>query len=170
MLREIQRTLPRLYSNMDVMSSLGIKPPGGCHYPLTGWSEFARLLQPLIERDFHGLKPAGPITPANLKQAYYTSEARDTIALEFDQPVVWDDLQATQFHLDDTRDAVVHGEVTGNLLTLTLNTPATFQRITYLKEMSWKQESILMGRNGIAALTFCRVPVLPHPSAKAAED
>ncbi len=31
MLREKQRTLPRLYSNMDVMSTLGIKPPGPCH-------------------------------------------------------------------------------------------------------------------------------------------
>ena len=28
-----RRTLPRLYSNMSVMSTLGIKPPGACHYP-----------------------------------------------------------------------------------------------------------------------------------------
>ena len=27
-LREVQRTLPRLYSNMGIMSTLGIKPPG----------------------------------------------------------------------------------------------------------------------------------------------
>jgi hypothetical protein len=168
MMREVQRTLPRLYSNMDVMSSLGIKPPGGCHYPLAGWSEFARLIQPLIERDFHGVKPAGPLTPANLRQAYYTSDAKDAIALEFDQAVVWDDLQAVQFHLDDSNEAVIRGEVTGNVLTLTLNKPATFQRITYLKEMSWKQELILMGRNGIAALTFCNVPVLPSKPAKEA--
>jgi hypothetical protein len=168
MMREVQRTLPRLYSNMDVMSSLGIKPPGGCHYPLAGWSEFARLIQPLIERDFHGVKPAGPLTPANLRQAYYTSDAKDAIALEFDQAVAWDDLQAVQFHLDDSNEAVIRGEVTGNVLTLTLNKPATFQRITYLKEMSWKQELILMGRNGIAALTFCNVPVLPSKPAKEA--
>lgn len=164
MMREVQRTLPRLYSNMDVMSTLGIKPPGGCHYPLTGWSEFARLIQPLIERDFYGRKAAGPLTPANLRQAYYTSDAKAAIALEFDQPIVWDDLQAVQFYLDDSNEAVVHGEVTGNVLTLTLNKPATFARITYLKEMSWKQEQILTGRNGIAALTFCNVPVLPSKS------
>ena len=50
-IREIQRTLPRLYSRMGVMSTLGIQPPGGCHFPLPGWAEFARLIQPLIERD-----------------------------------------------------------------------------------------------------------------------
>ena len=60
MLREVQRTLPRLYSNMDVMSTLGIKPPGPCHYPLAGWSEFVRLMQPLIERDC--LRPQGSRT------------------------------------------------------------------------------------------------------------
>ena len=77
MLREVQRTLPRLYSNMDVMSTLGIRPGGGCHYPLTGWSEFARLMQPLIERDFYGKAPAASITAPNLKRAYYTSSAKD---------------------------------------------------------------------------------------------
>ena len=90
MLREVQRTLPRLYSNMNIMSTLGIKPPGGCHYPLAGWAEFARLIQPLIERDIYGKvprrtdhaaqSPAGPTI---------TSDAKDAIALEFDQPVVW---------------------------------------------------------------------------------
>ena len=55
----------------------------------TGWSEFARLMQPLIERDFYGKVPAASITAPNLKRAYYTSSAKIAIALEFDQPVVW---------------------------------------------------------------------------------
>jgi hypothetical protein len=44
---------------------------------------------------------------------------------------------------------------------LTLNKPAHFKKITYLKEMAWKQASILKGANGLAALTFCNVPILP---------
>ena len=36
------------------MSTLGIKPPGGCHYPAAGYAEFARLICPLIERDHYG--------------------------------------------------------------------------------------------------------------------
>jgi hypothetical protein len=32
------------------------------------------------------------------------------------------------------------------------------ERITYLKEMPWKQDNILIGENGIAALTFAMYP------------
>jgi len=32
MLREVQRTLPNLYSNMRIMSTLGIVPGSSCHY------------------------------------------------------------------------------------------------------------------------------------------
>lgn len=67
MLREVQRTLPRLYSNMDVISTLGVEPPGGCHYPLEGWAKFASLVQPLIERDFYGRAVNSSITSPNLK-------------------------------------------------------------------------------------------------------
>ena len=52
---------------MSIMSTLGIKPPGGCHFPLEGWTEFARMIQPLIERDFYGKKPAESITPPDLR-------------------------------------------------------------------------------------------------------
>ncbi|MFT6862192.1 MAG: hypothetical protein ACJAVK_000748 [Akkermansiaceae bacterium] len=69
MMREVQRTLPHLYSNMEILSTLGIKPPGGCHYPLAGWSEFASMVQPLIERDFFGRELTAAATAPNLKQA-----------------------------------------------------------------------------------------------------
>ncbi len=167
MLREVQRTLPRLYSNMDVMSTLGIKPPGPCHYPLVGWSEFVRLMQPLIERDTYGRKVPEPITAPDLKQAYYTSAAKDVIALVFDQPVIWLDSLAGQFYLDDAKDRVASGGVNGNVLSLKLKAPATAGKITYLKELNWNQNDLIFGKNGIAALTFCDVPLLPEkPRAK----
>ena len=100
MLREVQRSLPRLYSNMDIMSTLGIQPEGGCHYPLAGWAKFASLIQPLIERDFYGKTFSESITPANLQRAFYASESCDTITLEFDQPVEWKDSLIGQFYLD----------------------------------------------------------------------
>jgi hypothetical protein len=163
MLREKQRTLSRLYSNMDVMSTLGIKPGGGCHYPLTGWSEFARLMQPLIERDFYGRKVPEPITAPDLKQAYYASTAKDAIALEFDQPVIWVDALAGQFYLDDAKDKVATGSVSGNVITLKLKAPATAGKITYLKELNWNQNDLVFGKNGIAALTFCDVSIETKP-------
>jgi hypothetical protein len=160
-IREIQRTLPRLYSNLSVMSTLGIQPPGGCHFPLAGWAEFARLIQPLIERDLHGKAPTGPITPPNLVKA--TSSGKDTIEVEFDQPVGWADLLAGQFYLDGEKDKVASGSVQGNVLKLKLKEPGTATKISYLKETSWSQETLLLGTNGIAALTFCDVPIATAP-------
>ena len=33
---------------------------------------------------------------------------------------------------------------------------------TYLKELNWNQNDLVFGKNGIAALTFCDVPILPE--------
>ena len=164
MLRERQRSLPYLYSNMAMLSTLGIRPGGSCHYPLEGWSVFARRIQRLLERDFYGLEVNGPITSPNLMQAYYAGAGGSLIALEFDQPVVWDDLLAGQFYLDDTERMVVGGAATGNVLTLAMKEPTASERITYLKEKSWTQDNILFGENGMAALTFCNVPIQPSQS------
>ncbi len=158
-LREKQRALPSLYSNMRIMSTLGVRPPGGCHFPLVGWAEFARLIQPLIERDNYGKVPAASITPPNLRAATF-SATRDSIALEFDQPVVWFDALAGQFYLDGEKDKVASGSVAGNVLTLKLKAPSAAKEITYLKEANWNQDTLLLGESGIAALTFCEVPVL----------
>ena len=157
MIREIQRSLPSRYSHMGAMSTLGIRPPGGCHFPLAGWSEFARLIQPLMERDHYGKVPTASITPPNLRQATYA--AKDTITLEFDQPVVWADGLVSQFYLDGEKDKVASGSVAGNVLTLKLKEPSAATRITYLKEAAWNQDNLLNGANGIAALTFCNVPL-----------
>ncbi len=160
-LREKQRTLPQLFSNMSIMSTLGIRPEGGCHYPLAGWSEFARLIQPLIERDFYGTTPAAPVSAPNLRLASIAGAAKDVVALEFNQPVIWNDTLAGQFYLDGEKDKVASGSVSGNVLTLKLKEPTTAKNITYLKEVAWSQDTLLMGKNGIAALTFCEVPLQP---------
>ena len=72
-LRERQRTLPQFFSNMSIMSTLGVRPPGGCHFPLIGWAEFARTIQPLMERDFYGKAPTTSITYFELAcpKSYY---------------------------------------------------------------------------------------------------
>ena len=158
-LREIQRNLPRLYSYMSIMSTLGIKPPGGCHYPLVGWAEFARLIQPLIERDNYGQVFTRPITPPDLTRARYTSSRKDEIALEFDQPVSWHAELASQFYLDGEAGKITSGAASGPVLVLKLKEPSAAGKITYLKDRSWNENNLLYGENGIAALTFCDVPI-----------
>jgi len=159
-LREVQRTLPSAFSRMSVMSTLGIQPPGGCHFPAAGYAAFARLISPLVERDHYGRHFTSSITPPDLVRAYYASERRDEIALEFDQPVTWRDALISEFQLDGAQGQVAAGRVTGNVLTLKLVQPSGAQTITYLDSKSWSQEKLLHGENGLAALTFCEVPIL----------
>ena len=159
MLREKQRTLLEVFSNMSILSTLGVRPPGGCHFPLVGWAEFARLIQPVIERDHYGKVPATSVTAPNLRQASYAGVTRDTITLEFDQPVVWKETLAGQFYLDGEKNNVASGGVAGNVLTLKLKAASAATKITYLKEIAWNQDTLLNGANGIAALTFCNVPI-----------
>ena len=125
MLREVQRTLPDLYSNMRIMSTLGVKPPGGCHFPPAGYAEFAALMCPLVERDNYGKIFTKPITPPNLKRAYYTNDKKNEIALEFDQPVTWKDSLASQFYLDGEKGKIASGSASGNVLVLKLTAVST---------------------------------------------
>ena len=84
------------------------------------------------------------------------------IALEFDQPVLWTDALAGRIYLDGEKDKVASGKVSGNLLTLKLKEASAAKSVTYLKETDWNQNTLIVGANGIAALTFCEVPVSPE--------
>ncbi len=158
-LREVQRTLPSLFSNLSVMSTLGIKPPGGCHFPAAGYAEFSRLLGPLIDDQLYHRFVDGPFTPPNLKRAIFTTAQRDELALEFDIPIEWSDALTSQFHLDGEAGQVALGSANGSHITLKLKTPSKATKVTYLDSASWSPDNLLYGRNGLAALTFCDVPI-----------
>jgi hypothetical protein len=158
-LREVQRQLPTAFSNLSVMSTLGIDPPGGCHYPAEGYAAIARLIAPLVERDHYGRKPDASITPPDLTGARFADAKREEILLEFDQPVVWDDALASEFYLDGDKGRVASGSAAGNLVTLKLKSASPAATLTYLDGASWNPKNVLRGANGIAALTFCEVPL-----------
>jgi hypothetical protein len=158
-LREVQRTLPTAFANLSVMSTLGIDPPGGCHYPLAGYAEFARLIEPLVARDIYGVVPKGAITAPDLERASFADGRRDLIVLAFDQPVVWSDALGKEFSLDGKPGAVASGHAEGTTLVLQLSAPSDATTITYLDSASWSPSRLLRGVNGIAALTFCEVPI-----------
>lgn len=160
-LREVQRNLPTLFSNLHVMSTLGIQPPGGCHFPIEGYAEFAKLIGPLVERDFYGVKSKASITAPNLKRAQFTGDKGDELVLEFDQPVKWDDKLVSEFYPDGEKGKVASGSANGAVVTLKLKAPSQAKTLTYIDSATWSQDRLLRGANGIAALTFCDVPVLP---------
>jgi len=73
--------------------------------------------------------------------------------------VVWSETLAGEFYLDGEKGKVASGAVAGNVLTLNLKEPTSAKKISYIKEMSWSQDRLLIGANGLAALTFCNVPI-----------
>ena len=159
-LREVQRKLPSNFSNMSIMSTLGIRPGGGCHFPAGGYAEMARLIAPMLERDHHGKEYEKSISPPNLQKAYFTSERKDRIAIEFDQPMDWNPSLVSEFYLDGESGWVASGSLWGNKIILKLKGRSNAKEISYLDGKNWNEDNILYGLSGIAALTFYEVPIL----------
>ena len=104
--------------------AVSIKPPGGCDFPAAGYAEFARLMMPMIDHQLYHRVVDGPITPPNLKRAFFTTEQHDELVLEFDDQVVWSDALTSQFHLDGELKQVASGSASGSRITLKLKGPA----------------------------------------------
>ena len=166
-LREAQRTLPRLYSNMSIMSSIGVTEPWGtrglCHFDGVGYTQLANLMAPLVKQDNYGLVPAQPVTAPDLKRAYYTTASQNEIALEFGQPMAANSAAKVNFYLDRIASKVSSLTASGNVIKLQLTGSSTAQRIDYLEDAIWdgSSGSLLRGSNGIAALTFADVLIEP---------
>lgn len=158
-LREVQRSLPSLFSNLTVMSTIGVKPPGGCHFPAEGYAQFAKLLHPLIASDVYNHPQNVPLTPPNLVRAFYATSRHDVIALQFDQAVNWDDNLVSQFYLDKSDKHPTSGRVSGSRVELFYSEPVDASMISYIDGEHWNPDNILMGSNGVAALTFCDVQI-----------
>lgn len=159
-LREVQRTLPKMFSGMSVISTLGVKPPGGCHFPAAGYAEFARFLHPMMQYHLYH-RHVMEFNPPNLKHAFFTSAQRDELILEFDHQINWSDSLVSQFHLDGEPKQVVAGSANGSRITLKLKGPTKSKTVTYLDSANWNPDNLLYGQNGLAALTFCDVPIEP---------
>ena len=159
-LREVQRNLPSLYSNMRIMSSIGAEPGDRCHYALAGYERFADQITPLVQQDFYGLSTSQVYSAPNLQKAYFTSTARTEIALQFDQAVAWNPGAPGLFFLDSIAGKVASGSAAGNVIKLQLTAASTASTITYVMGSgSWDRVNVIYGGNGVAALTFHKVPV-----------
>ena len=176
MTHETIRTLPALFSKMRIMSTLGISGSGGkglCHFNPDGYIQIAELIKPLVEQDLYNFSPGSVFSAANLVKAYYTTAAKNEVALEFDQNMAWNTPTKTvdkaNFYLDYTiANQVTSGSASGKVITLQLTAASTAQTITYIKGSTWNgtQTGLLYGANAIAALAFCAVPIAnPGPTS-----
>ena len=175
MLLEVQRTLPSLFSNMRIMSTLGIvsgsSGRGLAHFDMEGYAQIAKLMSPVVEQDNYGLAVTKAMTAPNLMRAYFTSPARDGIVLEFDQPMAWKDGCRAWIRLDDVPAPIGSGTVSGNAITLKLTSPSEARTVAYLSGRAWDGTAgnLLHGANGIAALAFCAIPLASSAASSTPE-
>ncbi|MCP3914561.1 MAG: DUF2341 domain-containing protein [bacterium] len=159
-LREVQRRLPERFARLGLVSTVGIQPPGGCHYPPEGYAALAHAVYPLLARDLYGVRHDAPVTPPDLQRVFHTNAARDELALEFDQEMSWDPLVAQRFALDGDPAGVVAGSAEGRVILLRFAAPVTQAQLSYVIGDRWDRKSpVLRGATGIGALTFCAVPI-----------
>ena len=73
----------------------------------------------------------------------------------------WKDEMKKEIYLDGVKAAISAGSVAGNVITLRLGVPSDAKVIGYISGRDWdgKPTNLIYGANGIAALTFCDVPI-----------
>ena len=163
-LREAQRTLPNLFSKMDILDTLGVPGYIGCHFTISGYEGIANLTLPVVNHRFYGIVPPAPITAPVLKQAYFTSAARTSIALVFDQPMSWSSFSLPNYFVNKVGGKVTSGSSSGSVITLQLSSAApAATTLDYLQDERWdfSTTSLLYGANAIPALSFADVPIGP---------
>ena len=164
-LREQQRQLPWQFSNMSIMSTLGIRPGGGCHFLAEGYAAMARQLFPLVNQFNYGVESKTSVTPPNIQSVSYAGVGKDEIKLVFDQDVEWDDEIIGRFYLDDLSAELIAIGGSGRIITLKLAKPSAAKNLSYVRGGKWRQQdAIIRGTNNIAALTFCETPIRPARS------
>ena len=165
-LRDVQRTLPLLYSKMDILNTLAVPGYIGCHFTAVGYENMADRTLPVVNHRFYGIVPPAPVTAPILQRAYFTTSARTAIALVFDQAMSWSSFSPPNYYLDDVGGKVTSGSESGNVVTLQLNSAvAATATLDYLNDNNWNfnesNSSLLYGANAIPALTFADVPIGP---------
>jgi hypothetical protein len=165
-LREAQRTLPLLYSNMDILNTLGMPGYLGCHFSIAGYENMADRTLLVANHRYYGIVPPAPVTAPILQRAYFTSAARTAIALVFDQAVSWNSFSTANYYVDNVGGKVTSGSASGNVVTLQLNSAAaTTATLDYVNDNFWNfgesTSSLLYGANTIPALTFADVAIEP---------
>ena len=65
----------------------------------------------------------------------------------------------SQFYLNGEPKQVVAGSANVDRITLKLKGPMKPSNVTYLDSANWNPDNLLYGRSGLAAFTFCEVPI-----------
>jgi Domain of unknown function (DUF2341)/Concanavalin A-like lectin/glucanases superfamily/Carbohydrate esterase, sialic acid-specific acetylesterase len=171
-LREAQRTLPDLFSKMDILTTLAAPGYDSCHYSVPGYEAIANLTLAVVNHRLYNIVPVAPVTAPVLKQAYFANAARTAITLVFDQAMSWSSFSQSSYYINKVGGKVTSGSASGSVITLQLNSAApAAASIDYLQDSNWNFmtsiPNLLYGANTIPALTFADVPIGPATAVSA---
>ena len=182
-MREWQRTLPKTHTDITVFPMAGI--PGMqagdgneiayCHYGLQGYKTMGERVSSVLEKDLYNLPSTeNPLAP-NIIKAFYSKSDNTQIRLVFDN----DNLVAQSnvgtynlkdyFYLDGVSGTISSLTIVGNTVVLNLTTPSSAQKISYLSNSMYNDNSsvyagpYLTNTKNIGALTFNDYPLSLFP-------
>jgi hypothetical protein len=172
-IREYQRNFPKKYSDICVMSTVGLDGHDGCHYYENGYNQMASWIFRLVARDFYGSNDTYSIKPPDLLRAYYLNIENTKIGIDFDEEIIMpDDLNGNSikdyFYFDENYEILDNVVKNGSKsVILTLKSPNLYKKITYLPNLYYnKTYNIYEGPwlknpRGIGVLSFYNIDIQP---------
>ena len=172
-LRNVQRIIPEQYSDVEIMSTVGLPGHDGLHYHYQGYKMMGEWIYKLVSRDFYGSTDTLNITPPKIQSIFYSSAMQDEIKMVFDQPIIWPDdslgasLKDYIYLVGDTYGTFIDSGFVqnGDTVMLQLSGSSNAVEITYIPNSTYNSSIYIYEgpwiRNpkGVAALTFYRFPI-----------
>lgn len=182
-IREVQRTQPQYFDNVDVMSTMGLVGHDGCHYSLDGYIQMGDWVSRLVARDFYAESDTLDIGPPNVQRIWFSNPDRNELRIQFDCAVSWpaDTLGLAlrdYIYLDGVAGAIQGGRVDDldpRTLVLTLGGSSGATHVTYLPGMvndlgGVYEGPFIRGSRGIGALSFFEFPIMEPADVSPAVD
>ncbi len=180
--REILRTLPDSLPNIVGHTPFGIPGHDGCHYDINGYHNIGGQLYKLLARDFYSSSDTVAISAPNIKEAFYTDSAHQTICLVFapKESIIQIPNDTTisgiaasirdYFYVGNDTSSIAYITTNGsNAVFLHLKKSSQATTITYLPDVNYNRTSTiyegpwLLNQRGIGAFSFWNVPLAQQP-------
>ena len=161
-IREVQRTCGDFFPDVTVLPTAGINEHDGCHFAYAGYHRMGNWMAAAIAKRLYGVTIPDNKFPPNLKEARFTSPARDEIELVFrstGQALVLDPGVESYMSLGSgINESVVSASSSPGRIILALSGSTSATEVIYRGHMGagpWIKNS-----DGVGAFTF-RVPIIP---------
>jgi len=171
--RDYQRRLPELFSDVKSLATVGTKEFDGLHYGTEGNRQSGFELSRLMARDFYQSKDTLNINSPAIKRAFYKTEDKKQLVLSFDdgQELVYPEKYKVNanltldmkdfFFLNGSAGSVISGKAEGSRIILELNGSQNASTLNYLPDYLPEGGNyypfngpFLTNKLGMRALTF----------------